>query len=568
MPMVELIPPNSPQAPTSGSPRSLAVIAALAAAAALGVLLFGPLDTSAGTTTVPASVPPLSYQDPAVATVEGFVAAFNAFDRAALIGGLDSLPTVLQWPHSLGAYYEHLGAYHEESLRDTDWFEFQRGLQSHITLTDCESRAPSGAGTELYDVLVDCNFALTDQLLSAAGADAIAGRLIVGIVDDRIKAVFSEQKFSTVFDTPDLFFWMGEYQPHLFAHWMGGVTGSPPLYGTELAEVLVDAASARRKQDEEPPAAQQTDRAHPAPTGGHSMTVVPDDGRVYLLPGRVSPFFNPFFAPQAPPIWELTPEGTWRTLPGPELTYLVATLTYADALDKLVMVAVVGDPDSETLLTLALQSSGDWEELDRRPLSDTALFWWPETALSSAYNDTSDQIAVIGDGVGWGWRPALGLYDVSSQEWTEDADPWVGHYRSPEESRPCQDPTFAHDLSVAFDPVSGRFIIAAGSELCAYNPDGATIELIVNDYGPQDTRAIVHDPVGGLLYIIGDGHLWSEDPDTGSTQDVGPLPPDLLWRNVDMAAQPHKSRILVFDGASLWSYHPTNDAWSNLDRTD
>ena len=292
------------------------------------------------------------------------------------------------------------------------------------------------------------------------------------------------------------------------------------------------------------------------------MTVVPDDGRVYLLPGRVIPFF----APAAPPIWEFTPEGTWRTLPGPELTYLVATLTYADALDTLVMVAVV-DPDNPALLALALQSSGDWEELDRRPLSDPTLadptlFWLPPIALSSAYNGTSDQIAVIG------WPPALGLYDVSSQAWNEDADPWVGSDESRKESRPCQDPPLAHDLSVAFDPVSGRFIIAAGSELCAYNPDGATVELIVNDYGPQDTRAIVHDPVSGLLYIIGDGHLWSNDPDTGSTQDVGPLPPDLLWRNVDIAAQPHKNLILVFDGASLWSYHPTNDVWSNLDRTD
>ena len=237
--MIEPTPPNSPQPPTSGSLRSLTVVAALAAAAALGVLLFGPLDTPAGTTTVPASVPPLSYEDPAVATVEAFVAAFNAFDRAAIIGGLDSAPTVLQWPYSLGGY--------EESFLDSDWFEFQRELQSHITLTDCESRAPSSAGTELYDVLVDCDAAFADRLISAAGADAITGRFSVGIADDRIKAVFWQRDLSTTSGASDLLFWMGEYQPHLFAHWMGGITGSPPLYGAELAEVLDDAASERRK---------------------------------------------------------------------------------------------------------------------------------------------------------------------------------------------------------------------------------------------------------------------------------------------------------------------------------
>lgn len=211
---------------------------------AFAVLILGSSVLREGDSTTTTGLPRVEGEA-TLATVDAFVAAFNAFDREAFVGWLDSDPTVLQWPSSVRPY--------EVPLTDLGWFEFEEELEGRLTLTGCKARPPSPSGSELYDAIVDCDATFTNRLFIALDGGAMSGQIDFGVSEEKIESVFwNETDLSATRAVTDLRFWMIEHQPHLAAHWFGGSTGTP-LYGSELADVLLNAADERSRSGGGPP---------------------------------------------------------------------------------------------------------------------------------------------------------------------------------------------------------------------------------------------------------------------------------------------------------------------------
>jgi hypothetical protein len=507
--------------------RSALAAAAVFVVVASAVISFGFYRGDDGITTTLETAAPPPLVDPAVAIVEDLIAAFNDADRAAFVELLAAEWWAEQWPQSS----RWLG---EEFRTDPTWFEFHGVLESRIALDGCSSRQPRGTGVALYDVVVVCDVEYTDAVLESVGSTGIPGMLDVGLAGGRVAGTFWAPSVDEPGDpVADLVAWMASHQPHLAAHWLGLPFGEP-LYGGELAGVLVEAAGQRGRRGDAP----SGDGPRPLPAAHPGLAADAAGRRVVMITGDASLLWGRFeVAPRS--VWELTADGSWEAAPAVPGSFWSATVAFAGDRPMLIGIA---DGATSTLGAMRLEAaSGRWEDGgNAAPTSEDAGV--PLITLSVAAPSDGSRAFVVG------WPPAFYDFDTATSRFTEREI----------DLSPCLTGSPADAPVLLPDPLSRSLILAAGAGLCRIDPSDGSIEKLELD-GPARVYAAAADPSDGSLLLIGEGELWKRAVD-GTLETVGQLPAEMLWRNTAMVSR--ADDVVAFDGAIVWTYDPGSRTWS------